>query len=41
MLRNEAIHMERRAEALPISRLVGIVIIFISTFSLALVALAS
>lgn len=41
MLRSEAIHLERRAEALPIARLVGFVIFFVTSFSLALVVLAS
>ena len=41
MLRNDAIHLERRAETLPTSRLVGFVILFASTFGLALVVFAA
>ena len=40
MLRNDAFHMKRRAEALPTGRLVGFVILFITTFGLALITLA-
>ena len=41
MLRNDVIHMERKAETLPTTRLVGFVILFVSTFGLALVVLAA
>lgn len=41
MLRNDVIHMERRAETLPTIRLVGFVILFVITFGLGLVVLAS
>ncbi|HMO28197.1 hypothetical protein [Enterovirga sp.] len=39
MLRGDAFQMERRAEALPIARLVGIVILFMTGVSAALIAL--
>lgn len=39
MLRNDAIQLERRAETLPTSRLVGFVIFFASTFGIVLVVL--
>lgn len=41
MLRNDVIHLERRAETLPTSRLVGFVILFVSSFGLALVVLTA
>lgn len=40
MLRNDVIHLERRAEALPIARLVTFVILFVVTFGVALVVLS-